>query len=329
MKLEQLTYVVEVANTQSISKAAENLLISQPGLSSSIKQLEAELGAKLFVRTSKGVELTETGNQFLVYAKRITKQIGALEKLCKNDPAPVFQSLSVASCYFRFAGAVSAMMINKYKAGGTRFVLRNGIVSDCIDWVAEGICDVGLVFFPTNAEKEFQKQLQRKQLNYGVIYREPINVVIGAGHPLYHSDVKEISPAELKNSTALARDQTTAKEYIRSVFLHTESMYINPRDLRVIITDQAVLHEMLEFTDCYCFGFSNDIVYQNIPGPHNLRTLALRDDAKIGNMSVAWIAPANMEFMPLVKEYIQLMTDVCTRRDFWELHPDLRLDMNT
>lgn len=56
MKLEQLVYAVEIANTQSISKAADNLLLSQPGLSTSIKQLEYELGAELFIRTGKGVD---------------------------------------------------------------------------------------------------------------------------------------------------------------------------------------------------------------------------------------------------------------------------------
>lgn len=328
MKLEQLTYMVEVANTRSISKAAENLLISQPGLSTSIRQLEADVGAELFVRTRRGVELTETGRNFLVYAKRILKQVNALEKLCKNDTESVFQSLSIASFYFRFSGAVSAMMVNKYKKEGTKFVIRHGVVADCIDWVTEGVCDVGLVYFPTDTEKDFKKQLQRKQLNYKTIYQEPLNVIIGAGHPLYNTDVSEISTQELQKYTAISRDPSSAKDYIRSIFLHTEILPISRSDLRVIINDQAALYEMLEFTDCYCLGFSNKIVYENVPGPHKLRTLALQNGGKPTMMSVAWIAPANMEFMPLVREYISLMTDVCTRRDFWELHPELRLDMH-
>ncbi len=327
MKLEQLTYVVEVANAKSISKAADNLLLSQPGLSAAIKQLEAELGTELFIRNRRGVELTETGRHFLVYAKRIVKQVNALEKFCKNDAEPMFQSLSIASFYFRFSGAVSAMMVNKYKKEGTKFVIRHGIVSDCIDWVSEGICDVGLVYFPTGTEAEFKKQLQRKQLNYKTIYQEPLNIIIGAGHPLYNTDITQISLKELQKYTVVSRDPTSPKDYIRSVFLHTEIPPTNRGDLRVIITDQAALYEMLEFTDCYCLGFSNDIVYQNVPGPHKLRTLKISDEDKPAMISIAWIAPANVEFMPLAKEYIELMTDVCTRRDFWELHPDLRLDM--
>lgn len=84
MKLEQLVHVVEVANTQSISKAASNLLLSQPGLSSSIKQLEYELGADLFVRNPKGVELTPVGSSFVDKAKKILEQVDSLGKMCKD-----------------------------------------------------------------------------------------------------------------------------------------------------------------------------------------------------------------------------------------------------
>ncbi len=324
MKLEQLTYVLEVANTQSISKAASNLLISQPGLSSSIKQLETELGVELFVRNRKGVELTEMGNSFLIYAKRILDHVNSLENLCKGNPSPVFQSLFVASDYFRFSGIVLAMLVNKYKPNGTRFVIRNGVTRDCISWVSEGVCDVGLVYFRAEDEKTFRKRMQRRQLNYKTIYQTPINVIIGAGHPLYHTDITEISLKELEKYTMLAHDQTAAKDYFRSVFLHADLQSAENENLRVLVTDQSALYEMLEFTDCYCLGFTNDIVYKNIPGPHKLRNLKLLDRQSPFIMNVAWIAPASMEHMPLVKEYIQLITDVCTQENFWELHPDMQ-----
>ena len=144
MKLEQLVHVVEVANTQSISKAASNLLLSQPGLSASIKQLEYELGTELFVRSKKGVELTAVGSSFVIYAKRVLEQVDAMEALCKEQSKPVCPTLSVAACHFRFASAAVAMLLKKHRNDGARFVVRNGVSSDCIDWVADGVCDIGL-----------------------------------------------------------------------------------------------------------------------------------------------------------------------------------------
>ena len=59
----------EVANTKSISKGAEKLLVSQPAVTQSIQTLENELGGKLFVRTPKGVVLTNEGQIFYDYIK--------------------------------------------------------------------------------------------------------------------------------------------------------------------------------------------------------------------------------------------------------------------
>jgi len=63
MRLEQLSHIIEIARQRSFSRAAEKLYISQPALSVSIKNLEAELGKVLFKRTNKGIALTSDGNR--------------------------------------------------------------------------------------------------------------------------------------------------------------------------------------------------------------------------------------------------------------------------
>jgi len=75
MNLMQLKYAVEVAQTHSISKAAENLYMNQPNLSRAIKELEESLGVVLFNRSPKGITLTREGEEFLVYAQRILIQM--------------------------------------------------------------------------------------------------------------------------------------------------------------------------------------------------------------------------------------------------------------
>lgn len=71
MNLLYLKYAVEVARTTSITKAAEALYMGQPNLSRAIKDLEEELGIKIFKRTSKGIVPTEEGEEFLGYARSI------------------------------------------------------------------------------------------------------------------------------------------------------------------------------------------------------------------------------------------------------------------
>ena len=318
MKLEQLVHGVEVANTQSISRAADNLLVSQPGLSASIKQLEHELGSDLFVRNRKGVVLTPLGSDFVARAKNILEQVGTLEKICRNGTHPLSQTLSVAAGHYRFIGAVTAMLLNRHKNDGARFVLRSGSRSDCIDWVADGICDLGIINYNADEEKEFRKLMGLKHLQYHDIYEVPAKIIIGAGHPLYQTDATEIHAQELTKYPMASIDQTTAKDYFRSVFLHT-----NNDNHRIIVTDQAALYEMLEFSDAYCVGFASDYMYKNLPRQHQTRELRVIGEKNQRRIRMAWIAPSDMEFMPLAGEYIRLVEDICTKPDFPQLYPDL------
>lgn len=68
-----------VANHKNITKAAEELMISQPAISKSIKNLEEQLGGQLFVRTKRGVVLTEEGKEFYNYIKHAIEYISNAE----------------------------------------------------------------------------------------------------------------------------------------------------------------------------------------------------------------------------------------------------------
>src|SRR5919201_3986851 len=70
MLLNQIAAFVETAERKSVSRAAEALFISQPALTARLKALEADLVAQLFVRTPRGMRLTDAGSAFLPYAVR-------------------------------------------------------------------------------------------------------------------------------------------------------------------------------------------------------------------------------------------------------------------
>lgn len=317
MKLEQLVHVVTVARCESISKAAEQLLMSQPGLSASVKALEQELGTELFLRKNKGVELTQTGSVFVASAKRILGQVDSLEQLCKKASSTVFQTLSVAACHFRCATAAMSMLMKQHKDDGTRYVLRNGVTDACIDWVCKGICDVGIVYYDSNDEKSFAKQMQLKQLHYGNIYQIQAKAMIGQGHPLYDTDVQQIDAGELQKYPLVATDQTVAKDYFRSVFLNNSQ-----ENLRVVVTDRSAVIDMLNFSDAYSITLANEITYRNIPRYPGTRELEIRNPVRPITRTVAWIAPFDPATVPLLAQYLTLVTDICTCEDFQSRYPD-------
>lgn len=92
MELRQLKYFVNVARTLSFSEAAKNLFITQGTLSQQIKQLEDELGAELFTRTSRNVMLTEAGTELLPLAQQAIQD----SESCKLAIANLRKGLSGA-----------------------------------------------------------------------------------------------------------------------------------------------------------------------------------------------------------------------------------------
>lgn len=85
MRIEQLLHFIEVANQQSISKAAKKLFIAQPSLSISINNLEEELGIKLFHRSSSGVKITTTGQQIMPLARNIIRDAQTIRAFAVDE----------------------------------------------------------------------------------------------------------------------------------------------------------------------------------------------------------------------------------------------------
>ena len=79
MTLQQLRFLIAVAENGSINAAAQNLYTAQSNISSAIKSLEGELGISIFTRSSRGVMLTSDGTELLGYARQVVEQANMLE----------------------------------------------------------------------------------------------------------------------------------------------------------------------------------------------------------------------------------------------------------
>ena len=75
MDIRQIHYFTEVVKHGSFSKAAEHLYISQPNISNVIKDLEEELDVKLLIRTTRKLELTDTGRLLFQYGQEISQSL--------------------------------------------------------------------------------------------------------------------------------------------------------------------------------------------------------------------------------------------------------------
>ena len=118
-----MKYAVEVAKFGSLNKASESLLIAQPNLSRSIKELEADLGITIFDRSSRGMTLTSEGEEFIELSKGILSQIDQVDKYYRENTVKK-QKFAVSvprACYISEAFAEFSKSICKSPFNGSDF----------------------------------------------------------------------------------------------------------------------------------------------------------------------------------------------------------------
>ena len=119
MTIVQLKYVIVLAGAASMREAASQLFISQPALSSTIRELEEELGIQIFERNNKGVSLTDVGREFLAYAKQAVSQYKVIEDRYidkwKDKPIQKWSAIALTSLMSFYA-------LSNYKIAGVLII---------------------------------------------------------------------------------------------------------------------------------------------------------------------------------------------------------------
>ena len=161
MTLQQLQYLVALAESNSINQAAQNLFVSQSGISKAIKQLESELGFPLLERSSRGITFTSRGTEFLHDAYSLIKQFHTLQDHYLQTEPQGMITMSITSRYYIFVAKAVAKMANLLKEHNYFIRLQEGKVSDIIQDVAARRSQLGFIsYYDTNAEF-IQHELER------------------------------------------------------------------------------------------------------------------------------------------------------------------------
>ena len=98
MNFRHLKFFVATAESGQVSRAAAQLSISQSAVTNAVKELEAELGAPLFVRSAQGMEMTEAGRDFLASAREILEKVEQSKRVSQKQ-SPVKGRISIAATY--------------------------------------------------------------------------------------------------------------------------------------------------------------------------------------------------------------------------------------
>lgn len=274
MTLQQLRYMVTIAEKGNISKAAEELFVSQPSLTNSVKELENELQFAIFERTNKGVIVSPKGSEFLGYARQVLQQYGLLEEkfLKQNTASPHF---SVSTQHYPFAVKAFVEVIKQFDAVHYDFMLRETQTYEIIDDVNRMKSEIGIIYKSKANEAIIDKLLKQYSLSFEELFTLSPKVFISSMHPL--ADMESLTLEDLSDYPYLSFDQGEHNSFYYSEEILSE--YIRPKNIR--ISDRATLSNLLIGLNGYTVG--TGIVNEELNGKDIIsKPLVSDEEIKIG-----------------------------------------------
>ena len=238
MTLQQLKYAITVAETGTITEAANKLYISQPSLTNAIHELEKEMNIIIFNRTNKGISISKEGEDFLGYARQVLEQAAILEDKYKGDNGGK-KKFCVSTQHYSFAVNAFVDLIKKFGQDEYDFSLRETQTYEIIEDVARMRSEIGILFLNDFNEKVITKILKSYDLEFHQLFVARPHVFISRKHPLAQNQV--ITNEELEQYPYLTFEQGEHNSFYFSeeIFSATE------RKKNIRVRDRATLFNLL------------------------------------------------------------------------------------
>lgn len=258
MKLQQLRYVVKVAECGSITEASRRLFVSQPSITASIRELENEMGVHIFERTNKGVIVSEEGETFLGYARQVLDQADLLEDKYKGESEQV-PHFSVSCQHYSFAVNAFVDVIREFDAARYDFTLREEQTHEIIEDVAHMKSELGILYLSEHNREVIERMLSANELVFEGLFCATPHVFVCADHPL--AGRARVTLEDLEDYPFLSYEQGSYNSFYYSEEL--TSTFERRKNIRV--RDRATLFNLVMGLNGYtvCSG----VISHELNGP--------------------------------------------------------------
>lgn len=294
MTLQQLKYVITVAETGTITEAANRLFISQPSLTNAIHELEKEMHIVIFDRTNKGISLSKEGDDFLGYARQVLEQAAILEDRYKEKDGGKKQ-FCVSTQHYSFAVNAFVDLIKEYGQEEYDFSLRETQTYEIIEDVARMQSEIGILFLNDFNEKVINKILKSHNLEFHPLFVAKPHVFISREHPLVEKSV--ITNEELEEYPYLSFEQGEHNSFYFSEEIFSES----ERKKNIRVRDRATLFNLLIGLNGYtvCSG----VIDEKLNGK-DIIAVPLADE---GDMRIGYITHRKGKISRLGSTYLEAL----------------------
>lgn len=294
MTLQQLLYAVKIAETKSMNKAAIELFISQPALSSAIHELEEELNLEIFIRNQRGVIVTTEGENFLRYARQMVEMADMIRDRYESDENKQ-NKFSVSMQHYSFAVEAFMKLAEEFKLNDYELAVHETKTSEVIENVEKFRSELGIIYEHSFNEKAINKILSDKDLVFVPLFDCDIYVYMSASHPL--ADRKKVDIDEIAEYPCLSFEQGD-----NNSFYYAEEMFSTYKYKRIIkADDRATMLNLM--TGLNGFTLCSGIICEKLNGD-GYTAIPLDTDEK---MTIGYIKRKNMPLSKLGERYISIM----------------------
>lgn len=255
MTLQQLRYVITIAQTGSFHTAAKALFVSQPSLSKAVAELEKEKGIVIFCRNNRGITLTEEGTKFLSYARQVMEQVELLEQQYQQD-APVRRVFAISAQHYAFVVNAFVALVREYGQTRYEFSLRESRTYDIIEDVRTRRSEIGILYLSEFNKEVIQRIIRSNELRFVPLFTAEPHVFVSRRNPLVGRT--SVKLGDLKPYPRLSYEQGINNSFYFSEELH--SVEFSPKS--IVVSDRATLFNLLIGLDGYtiCSGIlSSDL----------------------------------------------------------------------
>ncbi|EFU76527.1 transcriptional regulator, LysR family [Lachnoanaerobaculum saburreum F0468] len=294
MTLQQLKYVITIAECGSITSAAKKLLVAQPSLSKSVSELEKEMDINIFFRNNRGIYLSEEGTRFLSYARQVVEQIELLEQQYKKKEN-IRQVFSMSSQHYAFVVNAFVALVKEYGESKYEFALRESRTNDIIEDVRTSRSELGVLFLSNFNRDIIQHIVKNADLKFIPLFKAKPHVFVCRNNPLVAKD--KVTLSDLAPFPRLTYEQGINNSFYFSEELHSvEESYKS-----IIVTDRATLFNLLIGLDGYTI--SSGILSSDLNGTE-IVSIPLESDEI---MEIGYVKQIDRPLSTVSERYLELL----------------------
>ena len=302
MKLQNLKYIIEIANHKSITAAAKSLYMTQSALSAAVKETEEELGIKIFERVPRGVVVTFDGEDFLKYCKEIVEKTDYLTNRYKSRDL-VHTYFSVSTQHLPFAVRAFITLLNSFSNPDYDLSIRETDTMTLFHDIHNGRSELGVAAFLNSQLRPIQKALFNYDLEFHEITQLDFYVFLRKNHPLASKET--ISLDDLEEYPFITYDQESEPNPYTEEILFYQSLGKN-----IHVNDRSTKLAIIRGSDAVSIGIdlpnsNSDFFFRN----RNNIIIAVPLKEQLGQQHIGYLTRKNASISYLGNEYLTHMKE--------------------